>query len=285
VFGPKRLDSITRAEVAAFHTAKGLESGATANRYLALLSIMFETAILWGVLPPDFQSPTKRIRRFREKPRERVLKVEELARLLTAAADEKDVRFLPFLKLLIFTGARRGELLKLRWQDVDSTGKQLRIRDRKGGEDLYLRPAPGAWKVFDTLRGFRTNEEEYVFPGRWGRGHRKGFRAEWEATRKRARVSNCKIHDIRASVATALIQSGIPTASVQQTLGHAGIATTERYIRLAGGDTETPLQALGNVMVQIEEKVEDEKKKAEAQAKEAPQLEYAGAQEGQENEQ
>jgi hypothetical protein len=113
-FGKRKVADITRADVAKFQH-ENRAAPYQANLVLAMLSKMFSLAELWG-LRPDGSNPCRHVEKFREIKRERMLSPIELARLGdTLAAFEGSPYAVAAVKLLVFTGARKGEVLGLRW--------------------------------------------------------------------------------------------------------------------------------------------------------------------------
>ncbi len=117
-----------------------------ANRCYALLSKMFNLAERWG-LRPDGSNPCRHVEKNRERRVERFLSAEELARLgetLTAAENAKTELpgTLTAIRLLLFTGARLGEVLGLRWEHVDAQHALLRLPDSKTGAKVIYLGAP-----------------------------------------------------------------------------------------------------------------------------------------------
>src|SRR5215813_11138093 len=160
-FGKRKVVDITRADVAKFHH----ENRATpyqANLTLAILSKMFSLAELWG-LRPDGSNPCRHVEKFREAKRERMLSADELARLGDAlAAFEGSPYAVAAVKLLVFTGARLGEVLGLRWEWIDFERGEARLPNSKTGAKTLHLPPP-ALAILGELPQFDGNP--YVIAG------------------------------------------------------------------------------------------------------------------------
>jgi integrase len=156
---------------------------------LAVLSKMFNWAERHGYLP-DGTNPCRHVEKYRESKRERFLSEAELAHLAVALAEaENNGSESPFavaaIRLLIFTGARRGEILGLRWESVDLERAMLRLPDSKtGAKVIYL--APPALEILASL--LRIERNPYVIAGKGGE-HWKVLKKPWRRIRDRATVS------------------------------------------------------------------------------------------------
>ena len=230
--GNKPLEKIGRADIAKLH--HGLrESPIAANRTLSLLTTMFNLSERWG-LRPDGSNPCRHIQRYKETRRERFLSSEELSRLGQALAKvEEDKTYSPFLvaviRLLIFTGARLGEILSLKWEDVDFQGRRLNLADSKTGKKVIQLNAP-ALAVLDQLP--RIEENPYVCCGqRLGKGLVNIHRG-WFDIRDQAGLPDVRLHDLRHSFASVAASAGTSLYVIGSLLGHTQPSTTARYAHL-----------------------------------------------------
>ena len=138
--GMMPLSLVERAHVSALHY-RLRETPRAANRALAVLSKMFSLAAAWGLVP-DGTNPCRAVRKYKERKRERFLSREEYRRLGQALAEAeaeagREGAVSPYaiaaLRLLMLTGCRLNEILTLRWDDVDRTAGEFRLRDGKTG--------------------------------------------------------------------------------------------------------------------------------------------------------
>ena len=130
-FGGRRLSEITRADVATLHAKRGKKSPTRANRLLALLSSVFGRAIEWGLW--EQANPCSAIRHFPETARDRFLSGDELRRLFAALDEEVNDTARDFFRVALFTGVRRGNILEMRWMDIDLNAAIWRIPHTKNG--------------------------------------------------------------------------------------------------------------------------------------------------------
>ena len=230
--GRLKLADISRVHVAKFHQGMRGKPGA-ANRCLALLSKMFNLAEKWGYRP-DASNPTRHIEKYPERRIERYLSNAELARLGTVleeavrAGDHPSV--VAAIRLLIFTGCRRDEILKLKWEHVDFERRCLRLPDSKTGAKPVLLGAP-ALELLASLPRIEGNP--YVLPGAVPGKHYVGLEKAWRRLRERAELSDVRLHDLRHSFASMGAGLGESLVLIGALLGHADMATTQRYAHLS----------------------------------------------------
>ena len=228
-FGSKKVAEIGRPDIAKLH--RSLEGTPfTANRILSLLSHMMTMAMKWG-LRPEGINPCKGILKFKEKPKERYLSPEEIARMFTVLdgmADDDPIMAALF-KLLVLTGARKGELLNLKWSEVDLANRRLNLPDSKTGrKPVYLSDA--AESVVRKIPKFSDNA--FVFPGKVDGRPLVSIKRAWDNIRKKAGIADARIHDLRHTFASIGVQNGIPLFDVGKLMGHRSLSTTARYAHL-----------------------------------------------------
>ncbi len=167
-WGNLKAAAIKRADVAALHSRVGKRGPYEANRVLALLSKMFELARRWGYVPEDHVNPARDVDRFKEAKRDRYVTPAELPHLAAAinAEPNQSARFALWLYLL--TGARKTEVLRARWDDVDTERAELRLSDTKAGRTHYI---PLSGPALALLREIpRQTGNPYILPGKGPRG-------------------------------------------------------------------------------------------------------------------
>jgi integrase len=247
-WGPKlghlRLSEVAPAKVAQIRdelTATGKAPG-TVNRYLATLASVLTAAVKrWHWLPV---SPMTQI----TKPGEghggtRFLREDELGRLLTACRESASPDLLLAVLLSITTGGRQGEILGLRWQDLDLPAGTMLLRvdnetTTKGG----IRSLPIAPQVLTLLQARRDaarqgkvthlRDDGLVFPSRVTRSHPISLRTPWGTALKRAGIEGFRWHDLRHSAASFLAKGGASLLEIGAVLGHRSANTTKRYAHL-----------------------------------------------------
>lgn len=243
--GQVHVDDITRADIARLHHSLK-KTPYQANRILAVLSKAFSWAEQHGYRP-EGTNPCRNVEKFREEKRERFLSDMELARLgEVLAAAESDGTESPFviaaIRLLIFTGARRNEILELRWDDVDFDRAMLRLPDSKTGAKTIYLSAP-ALEVLSKLS--RMEKNPFVICGDKPSAHLVNLRKPWQRILRRANLSDIRIHDLRHSFASVGAVGGLSMPIIGKLLGHTKMATTERYAHLAANPLRAANEAIG----------------------------------------
>ena len=234
--GKHPLDDVTRADVTALaHSLRA--HPAVANRVLALLSKMMNLAERWG-LRPDGSNPVRHVERNRERARERFLSEAELGRLGDALAEAEQMgtetpENIAAIRLAVLTGARRGEILGLRWDWIDFDRGTARLPDSKSGAKTLQLGAP-ALAVLASLE----RRTEFVLPGRHDVGHVVDLNGVWRRIRDRAELDDVRLHDLRHTYASVGAGSGNSLVVLGSLLGHRSAQTTRRYSHLS----ESPLR-------------------------------------------
>ena len=237
--GMMPLGLVERAHVSALHY-RLRETPRAANRALAVLSKMFSLAAAWGLVP-DGTNPCRAVRKYKERKRERFLSREEYRRLGQALAEAdadatagREGAVSPYaiaaLRLLMLTGCRLNEILTLRWDDVDRTAGEFRLRDGKTGTRM-VPLTPTAEAVLAGIRRMPTNP--WVIVGKQPGAHLPTITAEWYRLRARAGLDDVRIHDLRHSYASRALAAGESLSMIGKLLGHADIQSTARYAHLA----------------------------------------------------
>ena len=229
--------SVERSHVSELHF-KMRDKPAQANQTVEVLSKMFKLAEAWSMTPPR-RNPCRSVRLYKKVWRERFLTSEEYRRL-GRVLDEAETTggFLPSgiaaIRLLLLTGCRKNEIVTLRWDDIDRTAGEIRIRDAKtGARRIPLTPA-----VEWVLAGIpRIEGNPWVITGKLPGDHLKNLDQIWLRLRPRAGLDDVRIHDCRHSYASRALAIGEGLPMIGKLLGHRKVTTTARYAHLAR-DTE-----------------------------------------------
>ena len=224
------LQGITRHKIESLHRKAGQETPVRANRLLALLSSLFAQASLWGYHRGE--NPCKGIRKFKEVSRDRFLSGEELGRFFEALEISESETFRDFVLLALFTGARRSNVLSMRWKDIDFERSVWKIPGElsKNGEPMQIPLGPD---VLDILRKRRAETSSvFVLPGPAARGHYREPWKAWATLLKRAALEDLRIHDLRRSVGSWMTIGGTSLPIVGKAFGHKTSQATSIYARL-----------------------------------------------------
>jgi integrase len=215
-----------------------------AKRLLAVLSKMFSLAMRWGWRPDN---PAQGIERFPERKWERFLSQEELGRLASVLEESErtggeSLEVVAAIRLLVFTGCRVGEILNLRWENVDFERGLLRLADSKTGERAVPLNAP-ALKVISKLPRVGL---PWMIQGRGGRGPLVNLTKAWYRIRARAGLDELRLHDLRHSFASVGAGAGLGLPIIGKLLGHNEAATTQRYAHLSDDPLRQASEAIGS---------------------------------------
>ena len=227
------IGAVNQKQVAALHY-KLRDMPYQANETLNVLAKMFSLAEAWGMTPPR-RNPCRAVRKYKEHRRERFLTPDEyrrLGRVLDEAEEEGSVssHAIAAIRLLMLTGCRRNEILKLRWDEVDLKAGELRLSDSKTGpRTVFLSP-----EAVQLLEGLpRVLDNPWVIPGRTGGTYMRNINDPWEIIRDRAGLEDVRIHDLRHSFASRALALGESLPMIGKLLGHSQVETTARYAHLA----------------------------------------------------
>ena len=134
------------------------------------------------------------------------------------------------IRLLIYTGCRKGEVLSLKWEGVDFDCQCLRLSESKTGK----RTIPLNNSAIKVLRHVKKQEgNPYVFCGSKLGSRLDDIKQPWQKIRIKAGIPEFRIHDLRHSFASFMIKNGLSLFEVSKLLGHKSINTTMRYAHLA----------------------------------------------------
>jgi integrase len=229
--GTTRLSLIDRKTIALIHSAITASGHPTvANRILALISTVFGRGIEFGLTDAN---PALGIRRNPERSRDRFLSAEELPRFFDALAEEPNETIRDYITLSLLTGARRANVLAMRWQDMDLSENVWRIPLTKNGTPQNLPLASQAVTILLSRRKAATGKgAEFVFPGEGKTGHLVEPRKGWVRLLKAANLDNLRIHDLRRTLGSWQAKSGASLVIIGKSLNHKSTQTTAIYARL-----------------------------------------------------
>ena len=261
LLGNKKVPSVTRADVRRFlqdvangRTTVDVKTGfrgraivrggrGTATRTVGLLGGIFSYAFDCGLIDTN---PVRGVKRFADKRGERFLSQVELVALGQALRDGLtrglNPQAIAILRLLIFTGARKGEIETLRWNEVDFVAGYLRLADSKTGQKAIPLNA-GALQVLSDI--FRLESSPYVFPAHRSDGHYEGTPKVWRIIRSMAGIEDVRLHDLRHSFASIAVSGGASLPVIGALLGHTNSATTQRYAHLHDDPLRATSDAVG----------------------------------------
>jgi integrase len=221
-------------------------SPATVNRDLAFLKTMFNKAVEWGRLE---SSPVANVKKFKEpNSKERILGPGEMKRLIDAAANHLE----PILIVALNTGMRRGEILSLKWENINLSKRCIHIEDSKSGKS---RDVPMNALVVEALSAIAQNSG-YVFPNPRTGGPIEDVKTAFKTACKRAEIKGLRFHDLRHTAATRMVEAMVDLVTVSKILGHSSIQMTMRYAHPTPENMRLAVERLGEFYEQTRQKVD-----------------------------
>ncbi|NEX19754.1 site-specific integrase [Thiorhodococcus mannitoliphagus] len=221
-------------------------SSSTVVRYMAPLSHAFGIAVReWGWID---DSPMRKVERPTEPDgRVRFLSDEEREALLTACRESRNPWLHTVVVLALSTGMRKGELMGLRWPDVDLPRGRITLRETKNGETRVVPLTGPALALLKEHAKVKRLDTDLVFPGQARPSspvQPVDLRAAWEAALKRAEIKDFHFHDLRHTTASYLAMNGASLAEIAEVLGHKTLAMVKRYAHLSEAHTASVVERM-----------------------------------------
>lgn len=223
---PKMVENYKAQRKVSFsHKMKRMLSPATVNRELACLKTMFNKAMEWGM---GETNPAAKIRLLREpKGRLRYLTEGEAERLVECCAEH----LRPMVVTALNTGMRSGEILKLRWEEVDFENQIIYVTDSKNGEQRQI---PMNSTLTETLQAIKLGTPSpWVFFKHNGKPYIRIPRRSFEKAKRKAGIKDFRFHDLRHTFASWLVMRGVDLTTVGELMGHKSFEMTLRYAHLS----------------------------------------------------
>lgn len=217
-----------------FRKKTGCRSGATLNRYLVALGALYSWARRTRLVPRGFESPTRHIEKQPEtRGRVRYLSDDERERLLAACRESAWPRLYLLVLAAVSTGARRGELLGLRWCDVDLERGEAVLHESKNGDRRVLVLLP---QVIEEMLRFapkdRATSTALVFRSRLRPSQPYAVAKVFHEAIAAATIKGFRFHDLRHTAASYMAQQGASLLEIADTLGHRQLRMVQRYAHL-----------------------------------------------------
>lgn len=232
-WGKTRLTDIDTRAVAQWLSEKRAEglAPATVEKIRVLFGRSFELGSRWGI-PGSDKNPTRGVpRKPLNNARERFLTAEEAARLRKAAAESQNPQLQHIVGLLLLTGARVRELLDARWEHVDVDRRVWLIPTSKTGKSRHVPLSAAALEIVAALPRFK--DCPWLVPNPETLKPFVSIKHGWQYAIRKARLPGLRIHDLRHSAASFMVNSGVDLFAVGKVLGHASYQSTQRYSHLA----------------------------------------------------
>jgi integrase len=241
--GRRKVASLLYEDIDGLHRSVTKNAGPyRANRVLTVMSKMCTLAVQWRWRTDN---PCRHVPRNDEHKRKRYLSAAELERLSKALTEHDDRDAADVFRLLLLTGARRGEVLAARWRDIDlETGTWSKPGSTTKQKTDHIVPLSAPARQMLAARG---QDSEFVFPGRSG-GHRVAVKSDWARICKAAEISGLRVHDLRHSYAAQLASAGVGLHTIGALLGHSNPTTTHRYAHLFDDPLRAATEKVGAII-------------------------------------
>lgn len=227
----------------------GSITGTTANRALSLISAVFNQ------MTPERRNPCKGVKKFREQSRDRFLQPAELQRFFEALdSSETPPTLRDYLLLSIYTGARRSNVMAMKWVDVDLTQGLWKIpaSESKNAEAMTVPLIEPALQILKYRKAFTSSV--FVFASASSAsGHLEEPKTAWRSFLKRAMLQDMRLHDLRRTLGSYQTMSGASSLIVGKTLGHKSQAATAVYARMNLDPVRASMEAAFDLMVSSKE--------------------------------
>jgi integrase len=225
-FGNRPIGQITRGEIEDWQRRRAqTNKPATVNRMLCRLRHLFNKAVEWELLD---ESPVRRLKFLRENnARLRYLSLDECRKLIDACIAS---HMKATVTVALHTGMRQGEILNLKWDDLDLGTRSILIRDSKNGERRHVPMDSTLATLFASYP--HTPGSDYVFPNAQG-GRMKWVQKAFRNALARAGITDFHFHDLRHTFASQWMMNGGDLYVLKEILGHKTVQMTQRYAHLS----------------------------------------------------
>lgn len=241
------LDEVAGPAIAALMQRlrlKGYASGTT-NRVVVLIKYIFNLAKKWGITGLG-DNPASGLRTEPDVQRERFLSEEEVGRLIRALDTDENQVAAQAIRLLLLTGGRRNEITQARWDYIDWEKRTLFVPLSKAGRPRAITLSSAAIELLRAIAPVPNNP--YVFPSPITGRPSPSMHFPWRRIRAAAGLSGVRLHDLRHSFASFLVNKGVSLYVVQGLLGHTQPRMTQRYAHLAQKTLADAADVVGGIL-------------------------------------
>lgn len=255
-FGNSKLSKITKRDLDLWledQFKKNLKKS-TINKHICLLNKILESAYEMGC----FNNYNKRFHKIKQikisQFHQRFLSAEEIQKVLQCCEASRHPYIKYYVELLLLTGARSGEALAAKWQDINTISKIWTIPKSKNGKVRYIYLNDQSLVLLARLKDHssamhgRINSTDFIFKNPTTQKQYKGMHAAWYKIRNEAGIGEVRIHDLRHTYASILVNQGASLYDVQKLLGHSSPQMTQRYAHLSSERLLTATFIVGNVV-------------------------------------
>lgn len=210
-------------------------SNATVNRYFASLSACLSYA--YKQLKWTSENPCLVLKKLKESNgRTRVLSNEETFKLLKACKSSTSTYLYPIVLIAITTGARKGEILTLKWDDIDFESKLAYLRETKNGRPRTIVLVDSVLNELHKLYDNKNPSKPLVFASKTAFG-KIDIKKSWAKALTDAEITNFRFHDLRHTFATKAANLGASNLELQHMMGHKTLQMLQRYTHMDSNTT------------------------------------------------
>lgn len=233
----KKISSIKNYEIRLLHEKIRDNNGLyQANRLLERVRAIYNKAIEWGY---KGENPADNIKKFKETSRDRFIQPDELPRIFRALEGEENEVTRDYIYISLYTGARKANVLEMRWDELNFTTKEWRIPKSKNGDAVSLPLIKEAVEILKERKkqnakmGLEALQQEYVFPSAISKsGHVTDPKKAWNRILKEAQIKDLRLHDIRRTLGSYQVMTGASLPVIGKSLGHKSTQATQIYSRM-----------------------------------------------------
>jgi integrase len=235
---PLKLTAIKRETISRIlsNMEKAGLAGATLNNARALVSSIYSKAIEWGYAASN---PVIGVKTRKKVKRDRFLQADELPRFFQSLAEEPNETLRDYILLALLTGARRANLLAMRWSEVRLKEFVWRIPVTKNGDPQNVTLSPEAVMILQARKEAAEDKAVFVFPGTGLSGHIEEPKKAVIRVMERAGIpygrntpNGVTLHDLRRTLGSWQAKTGASLAIIGKSLNHQSQQTTAIYARL-----------------------------------------------------
>lgn len=248
----KKISAISSKDVFKLHHDLGTKTGFTvANRVVELLRAMYNRCHSMKLI--DVANPAQGIQPYKEEARDRFLQGDELTRFFAALEAESEQNR-DFFILTLLTGARKTNVLSMRWEDLDLNQATWRVPGEvsKNGQPMMIPITQEPLKILKRRKDSSTST--FVFPGEGKLGYMTSPKRSWERITTTAEIANIRPHDLRRSLGSWMVNTGASIAVIGGALGHKDAKSTEVYARLAMAPVKAAMETAQDAILSYTKK-------------------------------
>lgn len=177
----------------------------------------------------DDRNPAMSVKLNKTEPRVRYLEHSEMERFFSVLSEYDNEISRDAILMLIFTGARKRNILEMNWKDIDLGAKVWKIPQTKTAKNVTLALVEPAMEVLRKRKAQQLNQWVFYSPTSKS-GHLEDIKRAWQSVLKKAEINNLRIHDLRHTLATYMIANGADAFMVKRALTHKSLQSTEVYV-------------------------------------------------------